>query len=107
MVEEVAMLHRYQLTCNGLTANFANNPPLPSTLQRDQLACYGVKLMEYLFAKNNVLLVVVSEGAAANAKTHMVLKAVVDPVQELTNNLITITSFFMVQHNGLHSAAHQ
>jgi hypothetical protein len=62
--------------------------------------------VEYLFAKNDVWLMVVSEGAAANAKTHTVLKAVIDLAQELANDLIAVTSFFVAQHNGLCSAAH-
>jgi len=72
MVEEVAILHW------------------------DQLVCFGIKLLEYIFKKNNVRLMVVSEGTAADSMTHEVLEAVIDLAQELTNDLITITSFFMV-----------
>jgi predicted site-specific integrase-resolvase len=68
--------------------------------------CFGVELVEYLFAKNNVQLVVVGEGAAADAETHVVLKAVVDLVQELADDLIAVPSFFVVCHNRLCSAAH-
>lgn len=92
------MLHQYRLI-------HINNPP--STLQRDQLVCFGVELMEYLFAKNDVQLMVVSEGATANAETHTMLEDVVDPVQELADDLITVTSFFVAHHNILCSAAHQ
>jgi len=66
-----------------------------AVLHRDRLVCFGIELLEYIFKKNNVRLMVVSEGTAADATTHEVLEAVVDPAQELTDNLITITGFFM------------
>jgi len=75
-------------------------------LHWDRLACFGVKLLEYIFKKNNVQLMVVGEGNAVDIQMHQALEAVINLSQKLTNDLITITSFFMVQHNGLCSVAH-
>jgi len=78
-----------------------------AVLHRDRLARFGVELLEYIFKKNNVRLLVVGEGATADSSTHEVLEAVVDPAQELADDLIAVTGFFMARHNGLRSAAHR
>jgi len=66
-----------------------------AVLHHDRLACFGVKLLEYIFKKNNVWFMVVSEGPIADSSIHEVLQAVIDPAQELADDLITATGFFM------------
>ncbi len=75
-------------------------------LHKDRLAHFALELLEYIFKKNDVKLMVVSDCTGACPKTNEAIEAVVDPAQELADNLITVTGFFMVRHHGLRSAVH-
>jgi len=73
----------------------------------DCLAHFGTELLDYFFKKTHVWFVVVGKGDTVGAQNDEALQAVIDPLQELADDLITVTSFFMACHNGLHSVAHQ
>lgn len=62
---------------------------------RDRLARFGVELLEWLFQKCNVSLVV-----HANANTEASTSTDVDDSKELADDLLAVCNFFVARNNG-------
>lgn len=62
-----------------------------------------MELLEHVFKRHDVRLVVVGQGDPAAAATLDAL----DPQRELADDLIAVTTFFVARQNGLRSAAHR
>ncbi len=67
---------------------------------RDRLVYFGLKLLKYVFKKNDVKLVVVSNYIKACSETNETIEAIIDLVQELADNLIKIIINLFIIING-------